>query len=142
MRKSLPTLLYTTQWGEAHVGDSLDPLPLPPPESIDLVATSPPFGLQRKKEYGNETEDAHVEWLLRFAEPIRRVLKPTGSFVLDLGGAYRSGRPVRSLYNFRIMLRRSIEATRLLSRAWDQRADDEAESDVHPSRTPPEGLAD
>jgi site-specific DNA-methyltransferase (cytosine-N4-specific) len=33
------------------------------------------------------------------------VLKPNGSFVLDLGGAYQSGRPVRSLYNFRIMLR-------------------------------------
>lgn len=101
----LPTPLYTTQWGEAHVGDSLDLLPLLPPESVDLVVTSPPFALQRKKEYGNETEDAHVEWLLRFADPIRRVLKPTGSFVLDLGGAYQSGRPVRSLYNFRVMLR-------------------------------------
>lgn len=105
MRHSLPTPLYAAQWGEAHVGDSLDLLPLLPPESIDLVVTSPPFGLQRKKEYGNETEDAHVEWLLRFAEPIRRALKPAGSFVLDLGGAYQSGRPVRSLYNFRVMLR-------------------------------------
>jgi DNA modification methylase len=105
MHRSLPTPLYTTQWGEAHVGDSLDLLPLLPPESVDLVVTSPPFALQRKKEYGNETEDAHVEWLLRFAEPIRRALKPTGSFVLDLGGAYQSGRPVRSLYNFRVMLR-------------------------------------
>jgi DNA modification methylase len=105
MRHSPPTPLYTTQWGEAHVGDSLDLLPLLPAESIDLVVTSPPFALQRKKEYGNETEDAHVDWLLRFAEPIKRVLKPTGSFVLDLGGAYQSGRPVRSLYNFRVMLR-------------------------------------
>jgi site-specific DNA-methyltransferase (cytosine-N4-specific) len=105
MQHALRTPLYTTQWGEAHVGDSLDLLPLLPPESVDLVVTSPPFALQRKKEYGNETEDAHVEWLLRFAEPIRRVLKPTGSFVLDLGGAYQSGRPIRSLYNFRVMLR-------------------------------------
>jgi DNA modification methylase len=105
MQHSLPTPLYTTQWGEAHVGDSLDLLSLLPPKSVDLVVTSPPFALQRKKEYGNETEDAHVAWLLRFAEPIRRVLKPTGSFVLDLGGAYQSGRPIRSLYNFRVMLR-------------------------------------
>jgi len=105
MHRLLPTPLYTTQWGEAYVGDSLDLLPLLPPESVDLVITSPPFALQRKKEYGNETEDAYVEWLLRFAEPIRRVLKPTGSFVLDLGGAYQSGRPIRSLYNFRVMLR-------------------------------------
>ncbi|MFS8879271.1 DNA-methyltransferase [Synechococcus sp. H55.11] len=105
MHHSLPAPLYTTQWGEAHVGDSFDLLPLLPPESIDLVITSPPFALQRQKEYGNKTEDAYVEWLLRFAEPIRRVLKPSGSFVLDLGGAYQSGRPVRSLYNFRVMLR-------------------------------------
>lgn len=105
MYPSLPTPVYTTQWGQAYLGDSLDLLPLLPPESVDLVITSPPFALQRKKEYGNETEDVHVEWLLRFAEPIRRVLKPTGSFVLDLGGAYQSGRPIRSLYNFRVMLR-------------------------------------
>ncbi|MCI0539624.1 MAG: site-specific DNA-methyltransferase [Verrucomicrobiales bacterium] len=105
MRPSLSTALYTTQWGEAHVGDSLDLLPLLAPDCIDLVITSPPFALQRKKEYGNENEGAHVEWLLRFAELIRRVLKPKGSFVLDLGGAYQSGRPVRSLYNFRVMLR-------------------------------------
>lgn len=105
MRHALPAPLYATRWGAAHVGDSLDLLPLLPPESIDLIVTSPPFALQRQKEYGNETEDAHVEWLLRFAEPIRRVLKPAGSFVLDLGGAYQSGRPVRSLYNFRVMLR-------------------------------------
>jgi len=105
MRDGLPQPLYRTDWGEAYVGDSLDLLPLLPPESVDLVVTSPPFALQRKKEYGNETEDAHVEWLLQFAQPVRRVLKPTGSFVLDLGGAYQSGRPVRSLYNFRVMLR-------------------------------------
>jgi len=105
MRDRLPAPLYETDWGEAYVGDSLDLLPLLPPESVDLVITSPPFALQRKKEYGNETEDAHVEWLMRFARPVLRVLKQTGSFVLDLGGAYQSGRPVRSLYNFRVMLR-------------------------------------
>lgn len=105
MKTSLPNALYATQWGKAYVGDSLVLLPLLPAESIDLVITSPPFALQRKKDYGNETEDKHVNWLLQFAEPIRRILRPTGSFILDLGGAYQSGRPVRSLYNFRFMLR-------------------------------------
>ena len=56
MRHSLPIPLYTTQWGEAHVGDSLALLPLLPPESVDLVVTSPPFALQRKKEYGNNAK--------------------------------------------------------------------------------------
>ncbi len=105
MCASLPHPLYTTRWGRAYVGDSLDLMSLLPSDSVDLVITSPPFALQRKKEYGNENEDEYVNWLLQFAEPIRRVLKPTGSFVLDLGGAYQSGRPVRSLYNFRVMLR-------------------------------------
>jgi site-specific DNA-methyltransferase (cytosine-N4-specific) len=105
MPAPLSTPLYTTDRGQAYVGDSFELLPCLPPESVDLVITSPPFALQRQKEYGNPTEDAHVDWLLQFAEPVKRVLKPTGSFVLDLGGAYQSGRPVRSLYNFRVMLR-------------------------------------
>ncbi len=105
MPTALPPPLYTTDRGRAYVGDSLKLLPFLPAESVDLVITSPPFALQRQKEYGNENEDAHVDWLLQFAEPVKRVLKPTGSFVLDLGGAYQSGRPVRSLYNFRVMLR-------------------------------------
>ena len=75
-----------------------------PPESVDLVITSPPFALQREKEYGNEKQDDYVDWLLQFAQPVKRVLKQTGSFVLDLGGAYVSGRPVRSLYNYKVLL--------------------------------------
>jgi len=67
--------------------------------------TSPPFALQRQKAYGNEDQSTYVDWLLQFAELVKRVLKPTGSFVLDLGGAYVSGRPVRSLYNFRVLMR-------------------------------------
>jgi site-specific DNA-methyltransferase (cytosine-N4-specific) len=101
----LPEPLYTTQWGKAYVGDSLTLLPALPAESVDLIVTSPPFALQRKKEYGNENQDNYVDWLLQFAEPTKRVLKQTGSFVIDLGGAYLSGRPVRSLHNYRLLLR-------------------------------------
>jgi site-specific DNA-methyltransferase (cytosine-N4-specific) len=105
MAETLPEPLYTTQWGNAYVGDSLRLLPMLRMESVDLVITSPPFALQRQKEYGNEDQNEYVDWLLQFAEPVKRVLKPTGSFVLDLGGAYMSGRPVRSLYNFRVLVR-------------------------------------
>ncbi len=102
---SLPEPLYVTCWGAAYVGDALELLRGLPDESIDLVLTSPPFPLQRKKEYGNVDQDEYVDWLLSFAVEIRRVLKSTGSFVLDLGGAYRKGRPVRSLYNYRVLIR-------------------------------------
>ncbi len=103
--KSLPEPLYTTHYGAAYVGDALELLQGLPDESIDLVLTSPPFALQRQKEYGNVDQDEYVDWLLSFAIEIKRVLKSTGSFVLDLGGAYRRGRPVRSLYNYRILIR-------------------------------------
>lgn len=105
MHIKLPTPLYTTDGGKAYVGDALDLLAGLAEESVDLVMTSPPFALQRQKQYGNKTENEYVDWLLQFAEGVKRVLKPTGSFVLDLGGSYRSGRPVRSLCNFRVLLR-------------------------------------
>lgn len=102
---SLPEPLYKTKMGEAYVGDSLELLLKLPAESVDLVITSPPFALQREKEYGNKNQADYVDWLLQFAEPVKHVLKQTGSFVLDLGGAYVSGRPVRSLYNYKVLLR-------------------------------------
>jgi hypothetical protein len=37
------------------------------------------FALQRKKEYGNKDQDEYVDWLLQFAEPIKQVLRDTGS---------------------------------------------------------------
>lgn len=104
-RRVLPAPLYTSELGAAYVGDSLDLLARLDDESVDLVMTSPPFALQRKKAYGNEEQDTYVDWLLNFCHDVRRVLKPTGSFVLDLGGAYEKGRPVRSLYNFRVLIR-------------------------------------
>ncbi len=97
--------MYQTILGSAHVGDARDLLPLLKDESVDLTLTSPPFALQRQKEYGNEDQDTYVDWLLSFCRDVHRVLRPTGSFVLDLGGAYMKGRPVRSLYNYRVLLR-------------------------------------
>jgi site-specific DNA-methyltransferase (cytosine-N4-specific) len=73
--------------------------------SIDLVITSPPFALQREKSYGNVDQAEYVNWLFAFCEKVHRVLTPRGSFILDLGGAYQKGRPVRSLYNYRVLIR-------------------------------------
>lgn len=101
----IPRPLYTTQYGAAYVGDALVLLQSIPDESIDLVLTSPPFALQRQKEYGNHEQEEYVDWLLQFGREIKRVLRDTGSFVLDLGGAYVKGEPTRSLYNFRVLIR-------------------------------------
>lgn len=99
------TPAYRTDLGAAYCGDSLALLAELPDESINLVMTSPPFALQRKKEYGNEDQDQYVDWLLQFGRLILPKLRPDGSFVVDLGGSYQKGTPARSLYNFRVLLR-------------------------------------
>ena len=71
---------------------SEDHLPTLPPESVDLVITSPPFALLRQKSYGNLEQQEYVDWLVSFGPLVRRVLKDTGSFVIDLGGAYQQRR--------------------------------------------------
>jgi site-specific DNA-methyltransferase (cytosine-N4-specific) len=103
----LPTTTpaYTTRLGVAYHGDSLELLPQLPDSSINLVITSPPFALQREKEYGNRNQDDYIGWLEQFARLVHQKLRDDGSFVLDLGGAYKKGIPVRSLYNFRVLIR-------------------------------------
>lgn len=96
--------LYRTPLGAAYVSDALELLTTIEDNSVDLVLTSPPFALRRQKTYGNVEESEYLGWLMPFGKEVLRVLKDNGSFVLDLGGAYRSGVPSRSLYNFRVLL--------------------------------------
>jgi site-specific DNA-methyltransferase (cytosine-N4-specific) len=96
--------VYETSLGLQVCQDSQLALTRVPDESVDLVVTSPPFALLRKKEYGNADDHEYTAWLHPFAVEVRRVLKPTGSFVLDLGGAYVRGRPVRALYPWRVLI--------------------------------------
>jgi site-specific DNA-methyltransferase (cytosine-N4-specific) len=104
-RNGQATAIYTTRFGEAVHTLAEEYLPTLPANSVDLVITSPPFALLRQKTYGNLDQAEYVGWLVSFGSLVRRVLKDTGSFVLDLGGAYQRGVPVRSLYNFRVLLR-------------------------------------
>jgi len=100
----LPSPLYTTNLGAAYRGDSLALLPKVESESVDLVVTSPPYALHFKKEYGNASAQEYVAWFMPFAREIKRVLKPTGSFVLNIGGSWTPGVPTRTLYLFRLLL--------------------------------------
>ena len=107
-RKSIwatPKRFYATSAGEMFLGDSrglmLETLK---PDSVDLIMTSPPFGLVRKKTYGNEDADEYLKWFRPFASGIHRVLKPRGSVVIDIGGAWKPGMPARSLYHFELLI--------------------------------------
>ncbi|HLJ10481.1 MAG TPA: site-specific DNA-methyltransferase, partial [Planctomycetaceae bacterium] len=100
---------YSTPLGALVVEDSARVLKSIPSASVDLVMTSPPFALTRKKEYGNEPIERYLAWFTPFCLEIKRILKPTGSFVLDIGGAWIPGVPVRSVYHFELAVRLSKE---------------------------------
>lgn len=95
---------YETQLGAAYLGNSLPLLKQLPDESVDLICTSPPFALVRKKEYGNVDAHEYVEWFKVFAREFYRILKPQGSLVIDIGGSWVKGYPVRSLYHFELVI--------------------------------------
>lgn len=66
------------------LGDCLKVLSGMPANSVDLVVTSPPYADQRKGTYGGISPDKYVEWFLPISEQLLRVLKPTGTFVLNI----------------------------------------------------------
>lgn len=64
--------------------DCLKVLKTMPDECIDLIVTSPPYADNRKKTYGGVPVDKYVEWFLPISHELKRVLKPTGSFILNI----------------------------------------------------------
>jgi len=95
---------FETRRGQVYEGDALEILRSMPDDSVNLVITSPPYALEFKKEYGNESQAEYVGWFLPFAREVRRVLTDDGSFVVNIGGAWQKGHPVRSLYHFRLLI--------------------------------------
>ena len=69
---------------EILLGDCGDILKDFPDNSVDLIFTSPPYADQRKKTYGGVSPDNYVAWFLPKTEQFLRVLKPTGTFVLNI----------------------------------------------------------
>ncbi|WP_417657092.1 DNA-methyltransferase [Pseudidiomarina aestuarii] len=67
-----------------YLGDSAELLAKLPDSCVDLVVTSPPYANQRSKQYGGVKPDDYVAWFVPIAEQLRRVLKPAGSFVLNI----------------------------------------------------------
>src|SRR4030042_2028362 len=65
-------------------GDCEEVLKELPDNSIDLIFTSPPYADQRAKTYGGIKPDRYVDWFMPKAAQFLRVLKPTGTFVLNI----------------------------------------------------------
>jgi len=69
---------------EILLGDSREVLQEITTDSIDLIFTSPPYADRRKNTYGGIHPDRYVQWFLLISEELFRVLKPTGTFVLNI----------------------------------------------------------
>jgi len=90
--------------------------------SVDLIITSPPYADRRKNTYGGISEDKYVEWFKPIAIEIKRVLKPNGSFFLNIKPHTNKGE--RSLYVFDLilMLKRECEFMFVDELCWTKNA--------------------
>lgn len=95
---------YTTPYGAAYLGDSLELMRKMDKGSVDLVCTSVPFALVKKKDYGNEDAAAYVDWFKPFAAEFHRILSDEGNLVIHIGGSWNKGEPTKSLYTYKLLI--------------------------------------
>ncbi len=77
-------LSYKKTSATFYLGDSSEVLRYISSSSIDLIITSPPYSDQRKGSYEDIHPDKYVEWFLSKSQELLRVLKPTGTFILNI----------------------------------------------------------
>jgi DNA modification methylase len=99
---------YATRWGRMYHGKSDELLSNGSLSRFDgkvnLLFTSPPFPLNRKKRYGNETGDDYIRWLTAFGPTFKKMLAPDGSMVIEMGNSWEPGLPVMSTLALRALL--------------------------------------
>ena len=95
-----PQVAYKTKGGMMIVGRFEDAIQLPALSRksghVNLIFTSPPFPLRRKKRYGNKTGEEYLEWIQGLAPKLSQLLTEDGSIVLEIGNSWEIGRPVMS----------------------------------------------
>lgn len=87
---------------EIYLGDSKTELLKLSDNSVDLIVTSPPYADQRKNTYGGIHPDKYVEWFLPISKELLRVLKPTGTFILNIKERVHNGE--RSTYVMELII--------------------------------------
>jgi len=87
---------------DLYLGDCKKELKKIPDNSVDLIFTSPPYADQRKNTYGGIHPDKYVDWFLPITNQLLRVLKPTGTFVLNIKEKVVNGE--RSTYVMELIL--------------------------------------
>ena len=107
-KAGIATAAYSTECGWCLQGTAEQALDAALGEqysgTVDLILTSPPFPLNRKKKYGNLQGQAYVDWLTSFAPRFRQLLTDRGSIVMEMGNSWEPGRPVMSTLALKALL--------------------------------------
>jgi site-specific DNA-methyltransferase (adenine-specific) len=101
-------LLGSLELNRIYQMDCIEGMKLLPDSSIDLVVTSPPYADRRKSTYGGVHADVYNDWFLDVAKELYRVLKPTGSFFLNIKPHCVNGERHLYVYELVIALKRVI----------------------------------
>lgn len=102
-------LLYKTERGAYYIGKSEQVLTDKDilkklKGKVQLIITSPPYPLNKKKKYGNFQGEEYRNWLTSLAEVFSELLTDDGSIVIELGNAWEPGRPVQSLLHLESLM--------------------------------------
>lgn len=104
-----PQLAYATDLGTMYQGTAEAFLASAAGEAlrgdVQLVFTSPPFPLNRKKKYGNKIGEEYLDWIESLAAPLGDLLTEDGSLVVELGNAWEPGEPVMSTLALKALLK-------------------------------------
>lgn len=103
-----PARMRPVMSGRLICADVLDGLKDLPDNSVDLIMTSPPYAERRIKQYGGLSADKYNDWYMPIARDLKRILKPTGSYVMNMKEPTIDGQ--RSLYVFDLVIRHVKES--------------------------------
>lgn len=104
----LDSISHDPLWNKVYFGDCLDVMKALPDDSIDLVVTSPPYADARKHTYGGIPPEEYVQWFSDRGKHILRVLKPTGSFVLNIKERAKDGERHTYVLDLILALKRDV----------------------------------
>ncbi len=104
-----PRPSHRTRLGRYYVADALrlleGPIGTRLKGRVQLLFTSPPYPLNRKKAYGNLTGSQYRDWFESLAPLFTELLAPNGSIVIELGNAWVPGRPIQSLLHLESLIK-------------------------------------
>jgi len=101
----MDNLLYQTNFGKCYLGKCEDEIKkLNLEGKVQLLITSPPYPLNKKKKYGNMLGDEYLEWFTDLAPLFSKLLKPDGSLVVEMGNSWEKNRPVQSLLHIKALM--------------------------------------